>query len=369
MFFNFFLSFFLTVNSISLASELPSVPSYEYNRYPSFGTPQGYVEVITQPTEIETPPEFKEEIAPVREIKPLPPEISVINKAPQTEALSENVVPVLLSNEEREMLDGILKTIITEFDQKGAKIIPEGKSGEDIKGDISVYYKNLVSGDVYTYNENTEYGIASLIKAPFCYHLLTRAQTGEIDLNYEFEFLENDLREGTGVLKNAEFNTIYSAKRLIELSLRYSDNVAYRILRMNYSYAKFSEYLNSRGAVRAASNKVTATDCVSYMTDIYNFIAEENEYSDLLYTYMTNTTYPMIISSYPVVRKHGWAGMNYHDMAVVYAPMPYILVICTSFNGNSWSRDVFSWLSGIFEELSQRTEVIIPAENEMAQPL
>ena len=61
---------------------------------------------------------------------------------------------------------------------------------------------------------------------------------------------------------------------------------------------------------------------------------------------MLNTTNPMIVSDYPVVRKNGWATASFHDMAIIEAPHPYLLVILSDHEeGMSKDFTIFKTIS------------------------
>jgi hypothetical protein len=93
------------------------------------------------------------------------------------------------------------------------------------------------------------------------------------------------------------------------------------------------------------------------MHAIYDFIEQDKTYGKMLYNYMTNTRNPMFYSSYPLIRKYGWADASFHDMAIVDAPHPYILILCTDHeDGTAGDFAMFRNVASNVEKLSGQTE-------------
>ena len=203
---------------------------------------------------------------------------------------------------------------------------------------VSVFYRDIKSGEEYFYNPDKNYFIASLIKAPYVvyvYRCILADENGEIKLAQKYEYLESDYREGTGKIKNMEFGTELTLAQLISYAIRWSDNVAMDKLRKLFPVSGFKEWaidielphiddINS-----SAVNGVICAKCAAaYIEAVYNFIEENNPYSSVLKEHMLNTINPMIYANYPFVRKYGWATDSFHDMGIVYnEKRPYLIAI------------------------------------------
>jgi len=228
------------------------------------------------------------------------------------------------------------------------------------EGEVAVGYYDITSGYQYTYKGDTTFAAASLMKAPFCRYVLGMAEQNDIDLSSsEMTYTEDMLLSGTGSIKNAEFGTVYTHEELIKLCIRKSDNIAFKMLRQVYPPESFKQYARSIGITdiygikNVSSSNITAVNAITYMKDIYSYITSDTLYGQTLETHMRNTVYPMIRSKYPVVRKHGWMKGAYHDMAIIKAPRPYILVILSDHSeGADEDKAMFRTISEAVEAVS-----------------
>ncbi len=230
-------------------------------------------------------------------------------------------------------------------------------------GQVSLYYEDLQSGYVYTYNADRKYFAASLMKAPFCLYILKLAAEGKCDLNQKIAYTQAFESTGTGIIKNAEFGSVFTVRQLIECAIRHSDNAALRMLRSLYPVDGFKEFAASIGITDTASigyvtnSNITANEAAVYMHAIYEFFEADETHGQILYEYMTNTRNPMFYSSYPLARKYGWADASFHEMAIVDAPHPYILILCTDHeDGTAADFAMFRNVANTVERLSGQPE-------------
>lgn len=243
------------------------------------------------------------------------------------------------TKEEKEQLDSIMK-----------------KYGEG----ISVYFEDIESNNIYIYNGDEKYFIASLIKAPYCMYLYQLANDCKCDLNQKLLFEEKHKQEGTGKLKEMITPTELTVQELITYSIRYSDNTAMKILLEKYPYKGYTEYAKKLGInyiediKYVVNGDVCAKDAGVYIKAIYNFI-ETSKYGQKFKEDMMATRHPMIKTKYPIARKYGWAKESFHDFGVVYAPHPYVIAICTNKDdGNQENYRVFYELPAIFEKMQNK---------------
>ena len=217
---------------------------------------------------------------------------------------------------------------------------------------VSVYYQDIESGYAYSYNEHQKYFIASLIKAPYCMYIFTLASQGQCDLGKSYQYLSRHSAGGTGKMRYMKKGGYFTMKELISYAIKYSDNVALNMIKEQYPPSGYRVFAKGLGLhypndIKNATNgSITAIDAGIYMNAIYHFI-QTNPYGSELRELMLSTDTPMIVSQYPVVRKYGWAGDDFHDMAIIEAPRPYILCICTSRDGNF---DIFKKISAVMEK-------------------
>ena len=226
---------------------------------------------------------------------------------------------------------------------------------------ISVYFENLETGFVYMYNANSVYFSASVPKAFYALYLYQRAERGEIDLNSYITFTAADYFGGSGQIRHRyPFGAQISKRELLRLNLSYSDNIATLMLRRVhglYGYRQFLAYLGANpNHVRnnIFNSQLTVGDAGTLARAIFNYIESDGNYSAEFREHLLNNQYPFIISDYPVASKTGWTRPTaWHDMAIVYAPSPYILVILSRRDG--WTaqdyRD-FAEISMAFQEFN-----------------
>ncbi len=225
---------------------------------------------------------------------------------------------------------------------------------------VSVYFEDIHSSNKYTYNQDEKYFIASLIKAPYCMYLYQLASEGKCDLNRKLVFEEKHKQEGTGKLREMETPVELTIRELIAYSIKFSDNTAMKILLDEYSYKGYTEYAKKLGinyiedVKYVVNGDICARDAGVYINAIYHFI-ETNSYGEELKKDMMQTKHPMIKSKYPIARKYGWAELSFHDFAVVYAPHPYVIAICTNKEeGKAEDYKLFAEITSTLEKMQLR---------------
>lgn len=204
--------------------------------------------------------------------------------------------------------------------------------------DISMAYYDIETGFTLFINPDKHYYLASVMKAPYMLYIYRLALNGEADLEEKLVYTEEFKREGTGILKDMEFGTEFTVDELIKYSLEESDNAAFAMLRKKFPEEGYVEYIKSLGVTHADDAKafnlpqICSETALIFSGAIYDFIEEQNAYSEILRNYMTHSRNAMIYGGEgaEVVRKYGWYGGNFHDMAVVYDERPYLLTIMTN---------------------------------------
>ncbi|MEG0895543.1 MAG: serine hydrolase, partial [Oscillospiraceae bacterium] len=72
---------------------------------------------------------------------------------------------------------------------------------------VSVFYKDIYSGNSYNYNQDNKYFIASLIKAPYAMYIYDLVSQGKCSLDDKFILTEEIKQQGTGKLKDMDADT------------------------------------------------------------------------------------------------------------------------------------------------------------------
>jgi len=186
---------------------------------------------------------------------------------------------------------------------------------------ISVYFKNLETGFVYRYNADRVYHGASVPKATFSMYIYQKADRGETNLDSRHRFP----RGGT-----------LTQREMLRRNLMYSCNDSTFGLRDVHGTAGYRQWVAELGGnpdwVRhgVMGSLLSANEAGMFAMAIYNYIESDAPHSDEFKRHLLNNRFPFIVSDYPVASKTGWTSTVFHDMAIVYADSPYILVILSS---------------------------------------
>ena len=198
---------------------------------------------------------------------------------------------------------------------------------------FSFKYKDLYTGFTISYNENQNIFSASSIKAPKDIYIYEMASLNKINLEEELTYTTNYYNTGSGILKTKEFNEKYTTRKLLKLSTVDSDNAAHNMLMDRYGRQNMLEFWKQKGtnAIFTQHNNwglTNAHDATIYMEELYNFYLNNEEYGNELMTNFLNA-YPKFIkgkNNYLVANKSGWSGTAIHDMSIVFAENPYVVV-------------------------------------------
>ncbi len=306
---------------------------------------------------------------PVAETAP-PPVASI----PQLEAPEEGWGEYAFSEEEVQRLN----TLLDEWAAKAQPAEPQeaqaatgGASssdppaeGEETGHRVAVYFKDLDSGAEYVYNGEEKFDVASLSKAPYAMYLYQLVEQGQASLEETFLIDAESIKgseENSGKLKDdPNLPRELSLAEMIEYLLRYSDTVAQRVLLKRYpaeGYAAWAAQLGLQypADVRGVtSGVITAPDAGVYLAALQAYMAS-GQYGPQLQEHLMNTRNAMIRTPWPVARKYGWDTSAYHDMAVVYAPHPYLIAILTDKSGAA-AEDLaqFTAIPALFEQMMAR---------------
>lgn len=194
-------------------------------------------------------------------------------------------------------------------------------------------YKDIYTGFSISYNEEQNIFAASTIKAPKDIYIYEMASNGLIDLDEEIVYTGNYYNNGTGILKDKEIGGKYNIRTLVEYSTVHSDNAAHNMLMDKYGRDNMLEFWKDKGTnVIFNSNDnwglINAHDASIYMDELYKFYLEDSEYGGELMNNFINSTTKFIVgkNNYKVANKSGWSGSAMHDVSIVFADNPYIVV-------------------------------------------
>ena len=213
---------------------------------------------------------------------------------------------------------------------------------------ISVYFHNLESGYTFTHNPDRRYPSASISKAFFALYVYQKADAGLFDTRSMVTYLPEDHRLGSGVIRHRyDFGAVFSQRRLLQLMLEPSDNIATKMLVREHGLAGFREFAyvtaglaSNHVGSRIMNSHVTARESGAFGRAIYDFVATDTPYARMFHNNMNNSLFPFIVSDYPLISKSGdFPPYAWHDMAIIYAQSPYVLVILSAREG--WTPEDF----------------------------
>jgi len=215
---------------------------------------------------------------------------------------------------------------------------------------VAVFYMNIETGFTYMYNPDKVFFAASVNKiqhALYVYHL---AEQGLADLTRMHTYTAADYWGGTGIMRNMPFGRQFSTQELLTMSIRYSDNVAFRMLVRQYGLPGYMEFVQEIGADESlvrniTGSNVTARDVGLWAQAIFEYISSDSEFASTFKYDLMNTRTQFIRANYPLANKHGWATDSFHDVAIVYANSPYILVILSNMSADGGARGTFGNIS------------------------
>jgi len=234
---------------------------------------------------------------------------------------------------------------------------------EQYGNEIAIYFENLATGCNFSHRAQEEFFGASIMKAPFALWLYTQAELGYIDLEDVIYFTEDDHLGGSGIIRhNYGIGEAFTIRRLIGLNLYESDNVATHMLRRTFSHTGYVELIVGLGVSREDAgnilySRVTAKEVGSIARAIYDYLESNRMYSAEFKYNLLNNQFPFITSNYPVASKTGWYhryGGAWHDMAIIYAPSPFSLVILSSDRtGTEEDHQAYAYITRAFENFNR----------------
>ena len=208
---------------------------------------------------------------------------------------------------------------------------------------ISVFFENLETGFIYRFNACRVYFSASVPKAAYALYIYMLAEKGIVNLDSVHEFMYADANWGSGIIQRRyEFGATFTLRELLRLNLSESDNVATNILRRIHGLEGYKRLIEEMGGnsglvgSRITNSDLTANEAGLFAREIFAYLESGGRYSCEFKTHLLNNQFPFIVSDYPVASKTGWTSPRaWHDMAIVYAPSPFTLVILSAREG--WS--------------------------------
>jgi len=234
---------------------------------------------------------------------------------------------------------------------------------------LFVYFKNLETGFEFQHNADIEYFGASVSKAVLALMIYKMAERGDVYLDTKLTFEPVHENWGSVIIQRTyPLGTQFTVRRLLELNLSESDNVATLMLRdfiggEEYGLHKYQEFVKSIGGNpilaqgRIMNSFLTANEVGIFALAIHTYLESGGKYSEEFREHLLNNQFPFLTGQVdnhpPTASKTGWSRGVWHDMAIVYADSPFILVVMSreragTPDGTQQDRDDFQLIYETF---------------------
>lgn len=196
-----------------------------------------------------------------------------------------------------------------------------------------VYY-DINSKKTITINKDKQFVAASTVKIPINMLVYDMIQDKKININEKIKYDKDDFEEGAGILQGEDLCEPIAIKRLSELSIIYSDNIAVNMLLRKVGSENRYKYIEKivGHPIVHDGNNITPMDSSKILERLY-LNPNNNKYYSTMIKNMEKTIYHDRIDRYIpkeiVAHKIGDLAPYVDDTAIVYKDNPYILVVFT----------------------------------------
>jgi beta-lactamase class A len=223
---------------------------------------------------------------------------------------------------------------------------------KNVNGKIGFYYKNLITNEEISYNENETFLAASVIKLPILAAIFQEAAKGNIDLSDMITVKHSDKVPSCGALNQFTFEPTVDIRTLCRLMIVISDNTATNVLINHLTIEKLSKEFNeiglkntkikrllfdSEASKQGKENKFAPKEIGNLLEQIYKrtFINESisKEMEDILLEQQINHKIPGMLPDLKIAHKTGEDDGITHDVGIVYSNKPFIIVFASNETG------------------------------------
>jgi len=205
----------------------------------------------------------------------------------------------------------------------------------DYTGQYGIYFIDLVDGYEFGIDDTDEYIAASTVKVPLNYYVFKMIEEGEVNPEKQIAYVEADFEGGSGILQRKRLEgKAFTIRYLLELSIKYSDNIATNMLLRYFGRNNLKSYMRSLGGTVVDDNKNVSCpkDMAIYLKKVYEFCNENNELGEEFKQNLCNTVYnnrlPRLLpKEVEVAHKIGDQIQAVHDVGIIYSDKPYVLAV------------------------------------------
>ena len=222
---------------------------------------------------------------------------------------------------------------------------------ENISGDVSFYYKNLITGEVIKYNEEKPMLAASLIKLTILVECFNQIKKGIISKDETFITKADDKVPSCGALNYMRENLKVTLEDLYVLMIILSDNYATNMLIDKLGIDNINKTIKEMGlkntilnrkmfdeekAKLGLENYISSEDIAYLLEKMYNKELIDEKSSEEMISILKNQRLNGKISFFlqnlkpkvQIAHKTGEDTNITHDVGIVFAKEPFILCFC-----------------------------------------
>lgn len=215
-----------------------------------------------------------------------------------------------------------------------------------LPGKLSVYYKNLATGEVIDIDADRPMMAASVIKIPIMVELFSQYRAGEQTKEEKYVLKDSDKRPSCGCLNRLHAGLELTSDDLCQLMIILSDNSATNILierlggmerinadleKMGYHTLRVNRLLfDAEASARGIQNYVSALEIGDMLEKMYRGEMVDRQASedmiDILSEQRLNGKFPFYFTeSVKIAHKTGEDEGITHDVGIFYAKQPFVL--------------------------------------------
>lgn len=232
---------------------------------------------------------------------------------------------IMTKEEKQEKVTNELTQLIDEY------IIKNG-----IDKNVAVKVQDLVSGGVYTHNEDVNFIAASIYKLPLVVAYYDLIEEGKYSLSDKIIYQENYIENYGPIEAEYKIGDSIEIEKLLHYAIIYSDNTAAHMLFENLGgWLKYKELVSKYSKQEVDKSFYTYDNVYTakYISDVLEYVYENSDKFDVLLNDMMEPSNFMYLSEYVNVRisqKYGMYLAARNSAGIVHTLNPYSIVVFTS---------------------------------------
>lgn len=220
-----------------------------------------------------------------------------------------------------------------------------------LPGNIGFFYRNLVTGETHSYNEDCDMMAASVIKLFIMLDAFRRIEEGTLDKDMVITMKRDDCVPSCGALTYMHDGLKVTVEDLYTLMIILSDNTATNVMIDILGFDSINDTILAYGFTKTRLNRkmfdkeksdkgiqnyISAREVGELLTMMYEGRAVSPKASEemlrILSCQRLNGKIPFILHSYPeyirIAHKTGEDTGITHDVGIVYSGEPFVVCFC-----------------------------------------